>query len=66
MRPLDPRLRPHLQPARGQLAVALVAGAVGGLLTVAQAFALGTLVVRVTEDPGGTAWHAPAACPASS
>src|SRR6187397_290232 len=60
MRPLDPRLLPHLRPARTPLAVALVAGAVSGLLTVAQAFALGTLVVDVTTDPAGDGWHLPA------
>ena len=60
MRPLDPRLLPHLRPARTPLVVALVAGAVSGLLTVAQAFALGTLVVDVVTDPEGDAWHTPA------
>ncbi|RYP83134.1 thiol reductant ABC exporter subunit CydD [Nocardioides guangzhouensis] len=60
MRPLDPRLLPHLRPARTPLVVALVAGAVSGLLTVAQAFALGTLVVEVATDPGGNGWHVPA------
>ena len=60
MRPLDPRLLPHLRPARTPLAVALVAGAVSGLLTVAQAFALGTLVVDVATAPAGDGWHTPA------
>lgn len=60
MRPLDPRLLPHLRPARTPLVVALVAGAVSGLLTVAQAFALGTLVVDVVTAPAGDAWHTPA------
>ena len=35
MRPLDPRLLPHLTPARAPLTVALVTGVVSGLLTVA-------------------------------
>ena len=60
MRPLDPRLLPHLRPARTPLAVALGAGAVSGLLTVAQAFALGTLVVDVATAPAGDGWHTPA------
>ncbi|MET1060593.1 MAG: thiol reductant ABC exporter subunit CydD, partial [Nocardioides sp.] len=61
MRPLDPRLLPHLLPARTPLAVALVAGSVSGLLTVAQAFALGALVVEVATQPAGHGWHTPAA-----
>ena len=40
--------------------MALVAGAVSGLLTVAQAFALGSLVVDVATDPAGDGWHTPA------
>ncbi|MGZ4469232.1 MAG: thiol reductant ABC exporter subunit CydD, partial [Nocardioidaceae bacterium] len=44
MRPLDPRLLPHLAPARRPLAGMLVAGVANGLLLVAQAFALGWLV----------------------
>ncbi|UAL31203.1 thiol reductant ABC exporter subunit CydD [Nocardioides rotundus] len=60
MRPLDPALLPHLRPARRSLAGVVAAGVVGGLLTVAQAFALGTLLVRLVSDPGGTAWHASA------
>ena len=58
MRPLDPRLLPHLRPARTPLAVAVVAGVVSGLLTVAQAFALGALVVEVATDPAGE-WSEP-------
>ena len=61
MRPLDPRLLPHLRPARTPLGVAVVAGVVSGLLTVAQAFALGALVVEVATDPAGDGWHTPAA-----
>uniref|UniRef100_UPI00351A9EBC hypothetical protein n=1 Tax=uncultured Paracoccus sp. TaxID=189685 RepID=UPI00351A9EBC len=60
MRPLDPALLPYLRPARRSLAGVVAAGVVGGLLTVAQAFALGTLLVRLVSDPGGTAWHASA------
>ena len=56
LRPLDPRLLPHLRPAacprRG-------AGrrASSGLLTVAQAFAVGTLVVAVVTDPASDGWR---------
>ena len=60
MRPLDPRLLPHLRPARTPLAVAVAAGVVSGLLTVGQAFALGGLVVEVATDPAGDGWHVPA------
>jgi ATP-binding cassette, subfamily C, bacterial CydCD len=57
MRPLDARVLPFLDPARRTLLVALAAGGLGGLLTVAQAFALGTLLVRLVEDPGDSSWH---------
>ncbi|RLV48915.1 thiol reductant ABC exporter subunit CydD [Nocardioides mangrovicus] len=58
MRPLDPAVLPHLRPARWSLALAVGAGMAGGLLAVAQAFALGTLLVRLVQ---GQAWHAAAA-----
>lgn len=57
MRPLDPAVLPHLRPARGALAVVTLAGVVGGLATVAQAFALGALVVAVV-GPSAGGWHA--------
>lgn len=57
MRPLDPALLPHLLPARRPLAVVVVAGAAGGVLTLAQAWAIGALVVRLVTDPAGDAWH---------
>ncbi len=56
MRPLDPTVRTHLRPARGALAVVVGAGVVGGLATVAQAFALGALVVAAVTPPAG-GWH---------
>ena len=58
MRPFDPRLRPFLRPGRGPLAVVVLGGLLGGLLTLAQAFAVGTLVVRLVSEPGSDAWHA--------
>ena len=60
MRPLDPRILPYLRPAHRPLVGVLAGGLSGGLLTVAQAFALGTLLVRLVEDPGGTGWVEPA------
>lgn len=57
MRPLDAAVLPHLRPARGALAVVSLAGVVGGLATVAQAFALGALVVAAVSPPVG-GWHA--------
>lgn len=60
MKPFDPALLPHLRPARRALAVVLGAGLVGGVLLVAQAFALGTLVVELVARPTGSTWHAAA------
>ncbi len=45
MKPLDRAVLTHLRPAGVALAVVVTAGVVGGLATVAQAFALGALVV---------------------
>ena len=56
MRPLDPTVRTHLRPARGALAVVVACGVAGGLATLAQAFALGTLVVAAVTPPAG-GWH---------
>ena len=53
MRPTDPRLRPQLAPARRQLAVVLVAGGVGSLLMVLQAWAVTGLVVAALDDGAG-------------
>lgn len=57
MRPLDPLVLPHLVPARRPLAVVVCTGVAGGLLTIAQAWAIGALVVRLVDDPAGDAWH---------
>ena len=58
MRPLDAAVRTHLRPARGALAVVVASGVLGGLATVAQAFALGALVVAAVSgsDWTGAAW----------
>lgn len=45
MKPLDRAVLTHLRPARAALAVVVAAGVVGGLATLAQAIALGSLVV---------------------
>ena len=47
MRPNDPSLRPLLLPARAALTGVVAAGVLGGALVVAQAFAVGTLLVRL-------------------
>lgn len=57
MRPVDPRILPHLRPAHRSLTGVLAGGTLGGLLTVAQAFAMGTLLVRLVEEPTGDAWQ---------
>ena len=54
MRPLDPRLLPHLRPGPRSAGRGAGRGRCRrGLLTVAQAFALGTLVVDVVTAPAG-------------
>ena len=60
MRPLDPTVVRHLRPARVALAVVVGSGILGGLATVAQAFALGALVVAAVTPPAG-GWHVAAA-----
>lgn len=69
MKPLDPVIRTRLRPARAALVVATLAGTVGGLLLILQAFAVGNLIVglargesvtaRSTGDGGGlrSAWR---------
>ncbi|HEY6934767.1 MAG TPA: ABC transporter transmembrane domain-containing protein, partial [Marmoricola sp.] len=49
MRPLDPRVLPHLRPAASPLAVSTVAGALGGLLLVGQAFAVAALITALVH-----------------
>lgn len=54
MRPTDPRLRPHLAPARLPLAGVMVAGVAGAVLVVAQAwFVTGLVVATVRDEPLG-------------
>ncbi|MCW2785322.1 MAG: cydD [Marmoricola sp.] len=55
MRPFDPRLRSHLAPARRPLTGVVVSGVLGGVLLIAQAFAVAALVVGIVtrEDT----WH---------
>jgi ATP-binding cassette subfamily C protein CydCD len=47
MKPLDPRLLPHLTPARPQLAGVVAAGTASGLLLVVQAFAVAELITAL-------------------
>ena len=49
MRPLDGAVLSHLRPARGALVVVVASGVLGGMATVAQAFALGALVVAAVS-----------------
>ena len=60
MKPLDPALVPHLLPARRSLLSGLVAGTAQGLLAVAQAWAVGLLIVRLVTEPSSDGWHTPA------
>ncbi len=57
MRPLDGRVLGHLSPARGALVAVVASGITSGLLTIAQAFLLASLVVRLVADPTRTDWH---------
>ncbi len=58
MRPSDPRVRRQLAPARSQLAVVLVAGVVGSLLLVGQAWAVAELVLAALDDGAVGTWAA--------
>ncbi|WP_182525716.1 thiol reductant ABC exporter subunit CydD [Nocardioides dongkuii] len=65
MKPLDPRVLPHLRPARVSLAVVVVGNLLAGVLLVAQAFALATLVTRLVTggwraDLSADGWAGPA------
>ena len=54
MKPVDPRLLPHLAPARAPLAGVAAGGLVAGVLVVAQAFAVAWLVtVLLDRDATG-------------
>ncbi|GAA1760836.1 thiol reductant ABC exporter subunit CydD [Nocardioides hankookensis] len=54
MRPTDPAVRRQLAPARRELAVVLVAGGVGSLLLVGQAWAVTELILATLDD--GAVW----------
>ena len=56
MKPLDPRLLPHLTPARVPLAGVVAASTTSGLLLVAQAFAVAGLVTALFEGASGNGW----------
>ena len=59
MKPLDPRVLPHLAPARVPLAVVVAANMVAGLLVVGQAFAAAWLVSGLVT--GASDWTTAAA-----
>ncbi|GAB2445097.1 thiol reductant ABC exporter subunit CydD [Nocardioides hungaricus] len=56
MRPTDPRVRRQLAPARGPLAVVLVAGVLGSLLLVGQAWAVTELVLAALAEGDVATW----------
>jgi ATP-binding cassette, subfamily C, bacterial CydCD len=58
MKPLDPRLLPHLTPARLPLAGVVAASTVSGLLLVAQAFAVAGLVTGLFAGARDGSWDA--------
>ena len=58
MRPTDPRLRPHLAPARLPLAGVMVAGVAGAVLIITQAWFVTGLVVATVRDEPLTRWVA--------
>ena len=57
MKPLDPRLLPHLTPARASLAGVVGASTISGLLLVAQAFAVAALITSVFSGASTGAWE---------
>ncbi|MDF9717573.1 thiol reductant ABC exporter subunit CydD, partial [Nocardioides sp. ChNu-99] len=57
MKPVDPRVLPHLVPARRPLAVVLVAATLGAALLVVQALALAAVVAGLVDDAAGGGWH---------
>lgn len=56
MRPTDPRLRAQLAPARRPLAGVLVAGGLGAVLVIAQAWAVAGLVVAAVRGESLSRW----------
>ncbi len=58
MKPLDPRLLPHLTPARLPLAGVVAASTTSGLLLVVQAFAVAELITSLFAHASGEeTWH---------
>lgn len=57
MKPLDPRLLPHLTPARLPLAGVVAASTLSGLLLVAQAFAVAALVTGLFSGATSGSWE---------
>ncbi len=58
MKPLDPRLLPHLTPARLPLAGVVAASTASGLLLVLQAFAVARLITALFAGPSDGSWDA--------
>jgi ATP-binding cassette, subfamily C, bacterial CydCD len=58
MKPVDPRLLPHLTPARLPLAGVVAASTASGLLLVAQAFAVAGLVTGLFTGAQDGSWDA--------
>ncbi len=57
MKPLDPRLLPHLTPARLPLAGVVAAGTTSGILLVVQAFAVSKLITSLfAHAADGESW----------
>ncbi|MFB9315029.1 thiol reductant ABC exporter subunit CydD, partial [Nocardioides plantarum] len=62
MKPLDPRVLPHLRPARALLSIVVASGVLGAVLLVAQAYALAGLVVSLVGDGATTPYAVGLAC----
>ncbi|MFZ5847698.1 MAG: thiol reductant ABC exporter subunit CydD [Actinomycetota bacterium] len=56
MKPLDPRLLPHLTPARLPLAGVVAASTLSGLLLVGQAFAVAALITSLFSGAADGSW----------
>ena len=56
MKPLDPRVRTHLEPARTQLVIGVAAGIGQTALVVGQAFVLTGALVAVVDQRPVTRW----------
>ncbi len=56
MKPVDPRMLPHLRPARAALAAVVAGSVAGGLLVIAQAFAVAGLLTAVLQHRPAAPW----------